>query len=69
MFWTNYILIVLVTNLLSDVDDRNNDDVCELYTAIQLYSTTAKTLKSWWPSWIAGYHDKEMQNAMSHFTR
>ena len=45
---------------LSDVDDRNNNDVGELYIGIQLCSATAKTLKSWWPSWIAGYHDDEM---------
>ena len=45
---------------LSDVDNRNNDDVGELYIGIQLYSATAKTLKSWWPSWIAGYLDDEM---------
>ena len=45
---------------LSDVDDQNNDDVGELYIGIQLCSATAKTLKSWQPSWIAGYHDNEM---------
>ena len=33
---------------LSDVDNRNNDDVGELYIGIQLCSATAKTL--WWPS-------------------
>ena len=45
---------------LSDVDDRNNDDVGELYIGIQLCSATAKILKSWQPSWSAGYHDDEM---------
>ena len=44
----------------SDVDDRNNDDVGELYIGIQPCSATAKTLKSWWLSWIVGYHDDEM---------
>ena len=32
---------------LSDVDDRNNDDVDELYIGIQLCSGTAQMLKSW----------------------
>ena len=31
---------------LSDVDERNNDDVGKLYIGIQLCSATAKTLKS-----------------------
>ena len=42
---------------LSDVDDRNNDVDGELYIGIRLCSATAKTLKLWWPSRIAGYHD------------
>ena len=45
---------------LSDVDHRNNNEVGELYIGIQLCSATAKTLKSWWPSSIAGYHDNEI---------
>ena len=46
---------------LSDVDDRNNDDVGELCIGIQLCSATAKFFfKSWWPSWIADYHDYKM---------
>ena len=48
------------TESLPDVDDRNNDDVGELYIDIQLCSATAKTLKSWQPSWIVGYHDDEI---------
>ena len=49
--WPPYVLDRLFDSFsnesLSDVDDGNNDDVGELYIGIQLCSTTAKNLKSW----------------------
>ena len=58
-----YVLVRLFDSFsnesLSEVESRNNDDVGKLYIGIQLCTATAKKLKSWWPSWIDGYHDDE----------